>query len=108
MGEAILLNQTAAAANQVEGMRAYLLKWKSLVGDEVWDSIYFVCSCIWTVSQESAHEQIIKSTMKPELRDTHVIASEAVPTLEDAKMLLARVLADRVLADAVFDKDARP
>ncbi len=59
LGEAILLNQTAAAVSQVERMRGYLLEWKGMVGDAVWDSIYFVCSCIWTVSQESAHEQII-------------------------------------------------
>ena len=108
LGEAILLNQTAAAVSQVEGMRAYLLDWKRLVGEDVWDRMYVVCSCIWTVSQESAQEQIVKSTMKRELWDTHVIASEAVPTLDDARLLLARILADRVLAAAVFDKAVRP
>ncbi|MFM0158040.1 hypothetical protein [Paraburkholderia sediminicola] len=108
IGEDILINQTAAAEDQVNGMRAYLLDWKAMVGDAVWDRMYVVCQCIWTVSQESAHEQIIKSTMKPEFHDTHVIASEAVPTLEAARLLLARILADRVLAAAVFDKEARP
>jgi hypothetical protein len=94
--------------DQVQGMRAYLERWRTTVGEEVWDKMYVVCQCIWTVSQESAHEQIIKSMMKPQFHETHVIASEAVPALDAARLLLARILADRVLAAAVFDTDARP
>lgn len=108
LGDAILTNQTFAARDQVEVMRGYLLNWKSLVGQELWDQMYVVCQCLWTVSQESAHEQIIKSTMLPEYHDTHLIVSEAVPTLDAAKLLLARILADRVLAASVFNKPAHP
>ncbi|MNN73261.1 hypothetical protein D3C81_1893640 [compost metagenome] len=89
-------------------MRGYLLHWRDLVGQETWDKMYVVCQCLWTVSQESAHEQIIKSTMKPEYHDTHMIVSEAVPTLDAAKLLLARILTDRVLAASVFNKFAHP
>lgn len=108
IGDAILTNQTSAAKDQVEVMRGYLLNWKDLVGEKTWDKMYVVCQCLWTVSQESAHEQIIKSTMKPEYHDTHMIVSEAVPTLDAAKLLLARIIADRVLAASVFNKLAHP
>ncbi|RJX80724.1 hypothetical protein [Pseudomonas sp. LS-2] len=98
IGPDILVNQTAAAVEQVAAMQA----WRSSVGQATWDKMYVVLQCIWTVSQESAHEQIIKSQMKPEFHETHRIVSEAAPTLEDARLLLARILADRVLSAAVF------
>lgn len=108
IGNDILVNQTAAAVDQVSVMRAYLEQWRGQVGDDVWDKMYVVFQCIWTVSKESAHEQIFKSMMKPEFHETHIVVSEAVKTLEDARLLLARILADRVLAAAVFDQNARP
>lgn len=102
VGDAILINHTLAAKDQVEVMRGYLLHWRGLAGQETWNKMYVVCQCLWTASQESAHEQIIKSTMKPEYHDTHMIVSEAVPTLDAAKLLLARILANRVLAASAF------
>jgi hypothetical protein len=102
IGPDILVNQTAAAVEQVAAMQAKLQAWRSSVGQATWDKMYVVLQCIWTVSQESAHEQIIKSQMKPEFHETHRIVSEAAPTLEDARLLLARILADRVLSAAVF------
>jgi len=102
IGSDILVNQTAAAVEQVAAMKTKLQAWRSSVGQATWDKMYVVLQCIWTVSQESAHEQIIKSQMKPEFHETHIIVSEAAPTLDDARLLLARILADRVLAAAVF------
>jgi hypothetical protein len=102
IGSDILVNQTAAAVEQVAAMRAKLQAWRASVGQATWDKMYVVLQCIWTVSQESAHEQIIKSEMKPEFHETNIIVSEAAPTLDDARLLLARILADRVLAAAVF------
>jgi hypothetical protein len=107
IGPDILVNQTAAAVEQVAAMQAKLQAWRSSVGQATWDKMYVVLQCIWTVSQESAHEQIIKSQMKPEFHETHMIVSEAAPTLEDARLLLARILADRVLAAAVFANRGR-
>jgi len=40
--------------------------------------------------------------MDSKYHETHIIVSEAAPTLDDARLLLARILADRVLAAAVF------
>jgi hypothetical protein len=102
LGSDILVNQKAAAVEQVAAMRAKLQAWRASVGQATWDKMYVVLQCIWTVSQESAHEQIIKSEMDSRYHETHIIVSEAAPTLDDARLLLARILADRVLAAAVF------
>lgn len=94
--------QTAAAKNQIEVMSKVLTGWKAMLGDK-WDKLYVVVSAIWTLSQESAHELIIKSFMKPALRETNVIVSEAVGTLELARTLLGRIIGDRIMAALVFD-----
>jgi hypothetical protein len=69
-----------------------------------WDKLYVVVSVIWPLTQESAHEQLVKSFMKPALRDTNMIVSEAATTLELARTLMGRILGDRILAPLVFDK----
>lgn len=102
---AIAFCQNTAAANQVSVMGGILDEWKAMLGQETWDKMYVVVGAIWTLSQESAHELIIKSKMNPELRETHVIVSEAVPTLEDARTLLGRIIGDRIMAELVFDPE---
>lgn len=102
----ILTAQKVAAEDQVRGMLGYLDTWKKMMGDAQWDKLYVMCQCIWTVSKESAHELIIKSTMKETFHETNIISSEAIPTLADAKYLLARVLTDRVMAAIVFKVEA--
>jgi len=96
-------NQAAAAGAQFNEMNQVLRNWKGMIGEDAWDKMYVVVSAIWTLSQESAHELIIKANMKPELREAHVLVSEAVPTLQDAKVLLARVIGDRIMAELVFN-----
>lgn len=95
--------QEQAAKDQVAVMTRVLDSWKAMLGQDEWDKMYVVVSAIWTLSQESAHELIIKATMKQELRETHVIVSEAVPTLDDAKTLLGRIVGDRIMSELVFD-----
>lgn len=100
---AIAFCQEQAARNQVDVMTGVLNGWKAMLGEEEWDKMYVVVSAIWTLSEESAHELIIKATMKPARRETHVIVSEAVPTLDDAKTLLGRIVGDRIMSELVFD-----
>jgi len=98
-------NQAVAAGEQFVTMTEVLRSWKAKIGQDAWDKMYVVVSAIWTLSQESAHELIIKATMKPELRESNVLVSEAVPTLQDAKVLLARVIGDRIMAELVFNPE---
>lgn len=106
LGPAIAACQMRAARVQTEAMRAQLLTWKQMLGEEAWGRLYAVCAAIYTLSKESAHALIIKSTMPPEQAETHVFTSPGLNTIDDAKELLARVVGDRVMSETVFDAKA--
>lgn len=108
VGPYILACQKRAAANQVEVMTNVLRGWKQMIGDDSWDKMYVIIGAIWTLTQENAHELIIKALMKPELRETHVVVSEAVPDIESAQTLMGRIVGDRIMAELVFDAQANP
>ena len=93
--------QKRAARNQFEVMTAVLTNWKAMMEDD-WDKMYVIISAIWTLTQENAHELIIKALMKPDLRETHVVVSEAVPNLEAAQTLMGRIVGDRIMSELVF------
>jgi hypothetical protein len=100
----IAVLQMAAAQNQVEVFGRILTTWKAMFTEADWDKLYVVVSVIWPLTHESAHEQIVKSFMKPALQDTNMIVSEAATTLDMARTLMGRILGDRILAPLVFDK----
>ncbi|MBJ6134353.1 hypothetical protein JAU75_16020 [Ochrobactrum sp. Q0168] len=102
----IAILQQRAASNQVEVMTSVLKSWKETIGDELWDEMYVVIGAVWTLTAENAHELIISSMMNPDLRETHIVVSEAVPDLESAQTLLGRIVGDRVMAEMVFDASA--
>jgi peroxiredoxin family protein len=106
LGPSIAACQMIAARVQTEVMRAQLLSWKAMLGEEAWGRLYAVCGAIYTLSQESAHALIIKSTMSAEQAETHVFTSPGLNTIDDAKELLARVVGDRVMSETVFDAKA--
>lgn len=104
--ESIGTLQQWAAENQVAVMKGVLEEWKALLGEERWDAMYVIIGAIWTLTVENAHELIIKSLMKPDLRETHVVVSEAVPDLESAQTLMGRIVGDRIMSELVFDAKA--
>lgn len=106
LGPSIAACQMKAARVQTEIMRAQLLAWKEMLGEAAWGRLYAVCAAIYTLSQESAHALIIKSTMSSEQAETHVFTSPGLNTIDDAKELLARVVGDRVMSETVFDARA--
>lgn len=93
----------SAAKIQVNEMTKVVLDFKQLLGAR-WDQVYAVISALWTLSQENVHALIIGSQMKQEQRETNLIVSEAVPTLADAKVLLGRIVGDRIAAQYVFSQ----
>lgn len=93
---------TVAALRQVQGMQAIVLEYKQILGAR-WDDVYVAISAIWTLTRENIHELIIKNQMRAERRETHVVVSEAIPTLADARTLLGRIVGDRVIGEYVFD-----
>ena len=108
LGDAIYYCQNRAAKNQVEVMEGVLKGWKEMVGEDKWKKLYVIIGAVWTLTQENAHELIIKSLMDEDVRETHVVVSEAVPDLETAQALMGRIVGDRVMAELVFDWEAIP
>ncbi len=102
--EAILTCARKAARIQVEAMTAVVLEFKQILGAR-WSEVYVVISALWTLSQDNVHALIIGKQMTPERRETHLIVSEAVPTLAAAKNLLGRIVGDRVVAQYVFSQE---
>lgn len=93
-----------AAKQQVTIMGAVVDEFKTLLGPR-WDEVFVVVAALWTLTQENVHELIIGSRMKPELRETNLIVSEAAETLADAQNLLGRIVGDRIAAHYVFSRD---
>ncbi len=106
IGPSIAACQMKAAWVQTEIMRNQLLAWKAMLGDAAWGRLFAVCAAIYTLSQETAHALIIKSTMSPEQAETHVFTASGLATIDDAKELLSRVVGDRVMSETVFDAKA--
>lgn len=103
LNPSISILQSAAAQNQVAVFSKLLTTWKAMFTEADWDKLYVMVSVIWPLTQDSAHEQIVKSFMKPDLRDTNLIVSEAAETLELARALMGRIVGDRIVAPLVFD-----
>jgi hypothetical protein len=103
LNPSIAILQAAAAQNQVMVFGKILAGWRPMFKEADWDKLFVVVSVIWPLTRESAHEQIVKSFMKPALQETNMIVSEAATTLELARTLAARIIGDRILAPYVFD-----
>jgi hypothetical protein len=93
-----------AGARQVAGMSDVVLEYKQMLGDR-WDDVYVAIAAIWTLTRENIHELIIKKHMREDRQETHVVVSEAIPTLADARTLLGRIVGDRVIGEHVFNRD---
>ena len=93
---------TEAGRRQVQGMTDVVLEYKQLLGSR-WDDVYVAISAIWTLTRENIHELIITKQMREDRRETHVVVSEAIPTLADARTLLGRIVGDRVIGEYVFN-----
>lgn len=93
-----------AGGRQVRGMSEVVLEYKQLLGDR-WDDVYVAIAAIWTLTRENIHELIIKKHMREDRQETHVVVSEAIPTLADARTLLGRIVGDRVIGEHVFNRD---
>jgi len=48
---------------------------RRLLTEATWDRLYVVVSVIWPLTRESAHEQLVKSFMKPALQETNMVVS---------------------------------
>jgi hypothetical protein len=101
--DGILFCSQRAAERQVQAMTAVVLEFKQILGSR-WDDVYVVIAALWTLSQENVHALIIGKHMTEQKKETNLLVSEAVPTLEAARVLLGRVVGDRIAAQYVFSQ----
>lgn len=102
--DAVQLCMQHSGRDQVNGMSAVVQEFKSILGSR-WDDVYVVISAIWTLTRENIHELIFQKEMSAEHQETHIIVSEAVPTLDAARTLLGRIVGDRVIGEYVFGRN---
>ena len=76
-----------------------------MLGEQAWSELYVVIAALWPLTRGNVHEMIIGSQMSEEQRETHIIISEAAETLDDAKVLLGRIVGDRIASQYVFNPE---
>lgn len=94
----------SAANVQVAQMSNVVSEFKTQLGSR-WDDVFVVISALWTLTKDNIHELIIGHHMAAAKRRTNLIVSEGVETLADAKLLLGRIVGDRIAAHGVFTGD---
>jgi hypothetical protein len=96
-----------AANIQVAKFTDIVNEFKGILGSR-WNDVYVVVSALWTLSKDNVHALVIGAQMAEEKRETNLIVSEAVPTLDEAKTLLGRIIGDRIIAQHVFSDHHDP
>ena len=101
----IHLNLDEAARLQAHAVTQAISEWKQELGPELWRQLYVVIPTVWPVSQESPRQQIFRRLMDPEEVDNRLIIGEGVRSIDDARTLVGRVVADRLVGRLVFTLD---
>lgn len=91
-----------AAEIQVTALSRYVREFRSHLGSR-WEQTYVVISGLWTLSVQNVHALIFAHHMSEQQRKTQLIVSEAVETIDQAKLLLGRIVGDRIAAQYVFN-----
>ena len=101
----IHLNLDDAARIQARAVTAAITRWKRELGPELWRRLYVVIPTVWPVSRESPRQQIFRQLMDPEEVNNRLIIGEGVGSIEEARTLLGRIVADRLVGRLVFTFD---
>lgn len=101
----IHLNLDEAAKLQVAAVTRAMRQWQRELGPELWRELYVVVPTVWPVSRESPRQQIFRRLMDPDEVDNRLIIGEGVRSIDDARTLLGRVVADRLVGRLVFTLD---
>lgn len=87
---------------QVRGIVNLLLKWKKKMGDELWKKMYAIIPAVWVASRNSVREQCLRLVMDKKAQNTHIIIGENLNTLEDSRLLVGRIVHDRIMSRMIF------
>ena len=101
----IHLNLDDAARLQARAVTEAISAWKRELGPKLWRQLYVVIPTVWPVSRESPRQQIFRKLMDPGEVDNRLLIGEGVRSIEEARSLLGRIVADRLVGRLVFTLD---
>ena len=94
-----------AAELQMDACMEALGAWRDELGSEEWRKLHVVVTTIWPVSEHSPRWQLFRTLMNPDTVDTHLIVGEGVKSVEEARDLLGRIVADRLASRLIVGID---
>lgn len=96
--------QSLNCASQLQVNAAFPLiaKWKEELGAEKWRDLYVLIPVIWPVARRNPRQQIFENLMDQDRIKTHILKTEGAKTYEDSRLILGRVVGDRLMAELVF------
>ncbi|XP_065199768.1 uncharacterized protein LOC135831310 [Planococcus citri] len=91
-----------ASQLQVNAAFPLISKWRDELGPELWRDLYVLIPVIWPVARRNPRQQIFENLMDPDRIKTHILKTEGAKTFEDSRLILGRIVGDRLMAELVF------
>ena len=94
-----------ATKEQADASIQALLMWKNKLGPKLWRDIYVIIPTVWPVARSNPRLEIFRNLLDEDRIDSHILCSEYPRTLDEARTLLGRIVADRAIGRKVFGLD---
>ena len=95
-----------AVKNQSEANVEALLKWKKMLGPELWREMYVFVPTLWPVSRNNPRIELLRNLMDEDRVHTHLFASEWPRNENECRTMLGRIVGDRAIGRFVFGDDS--
>ena len=92
----------AAVKVQSEANVEALLKWKKMLGPELWREMYVFIPTVWPVSKSNPRIELFRNLLDEDRIDTHILASEWPRNDGECRTTLGRIIGDRAIGRFVF------
>eukprot|EP00586_Coscinodiscus_wailesii_P016169 CAMPEP_0172515580 /NCGR_PEP_ID=MMETSP1066-20121228/269092_1 /TAXON_ID=671091 /ORGANISM="Coscinodiscus wailesii, Strain CCMP2513" /LENGTH=406 /DNA_ID=CAMNT_0013296691 /DNA_START=177 /DNA_END=1397 /DNA_ORIENTATION=- len=98
-------NMKAAVSIQANRCISLLLKWKAMLGPELWRDVHVVIPTVWAVGQDNPRKEMMRQVLDADRVSTNIICSEWPRNPDEVRTLLGRIAGDRSIARLVFGTD---
>lgn len=79
-----------------------LLKWKEMLGPELWREMYVFIPTVWPVSRSNPRIELFRNLLDEDRVDTHILSSEWPRNDAECRTTLGRIIGDRAIGRYVF------
>jgi hypothetical protein len=93
-----------AAQEQVETSIPALRKWKESLGED-WKNVYVIVPTVWHNTGVNGRKLILQQVLDKENQNSHIILSENVKTVAEARTVVGRAVTDRAFAQLFFESE---